>query len=156
MKKRCSWFGLFVLLVTFLFAGEQSVCAAMRKYYLSKKTVDGAHALNACATGYHMASLAEIFNTSVLKYNKQLGRKSEDSGSGPPNTIFGWIRTGWVSDKSGSPGQANCSLWTDTDQGGTMVSPFNPDWNTAATNSSPWNATVGLCSNAQPVWCVEN
>jgi len=60
-------------------------------------TFDGAHALTACVLGFHMASLWEIFNVSVLEYDTSLGATMDDSGSGPPADVLGWIRTGFNS-----------------------------------------------------------
>jgi hypothetical protein len=44
-----------------------------RKFYVTPTLHDGAHALSACATGYHMASLWEIHDTSNLTYDTDLG-----------------------------------------------------------------------------------
>ena len=75
-----------------------------RKFYLTKtEDYTGSQALSACASGYHMASLWEIFDTSNLRYDTALGASSTDSGSGPPVAVYfglghfegdGWIRTG--------------------------------------------------------------
>ncbi len=56
-----------------------------RKFYLTGSPVDGAAASGACATGYHMASLWEIFDPSGLDYNTSLGMTLEDSAQGPPS-----------------------------------------------------------------------
>ena len=71
--------------------------AGPREFYLTKTSFDGAHALTACASGFHMASLWEIFNVSVLEYDTSLGFTSADSGFGPPTVQNGWIRTGYIS-----------------------------------------------------------
>ena len=68
-----------------------------RKFYRTQTTFDGAHALTACVLGFHMASLWEIFNVSVLEYDTSLGATMDDSGSGPPADVLGWIRTGFNS-----------------------------------------------------------
>jgi hypothetical protein len=73
-----------------------------KSYYLTQTTHNGSQPLTACAAGYHMASLWEIFDTSNLKYDTALGAVSNDSGSGPPTVVIvaghilnaGWIRTG--------------------------------------------------------------
>jgi hypothetical protein len=69
---------------------------------------DGNETLTACAKGYHMASIWEILDTSNLSYNTDLGVIVDDSGSGPPNAIEGWIRTGDVT----SDHFTNCKAWT--------------------------------------------
>ena len=68
-----------------------------KSYYVTKTSHDGSEALTACAEGYHMASLWEIFDTSNLRYDTQLGATAQDSGLGPPSISGlseGWIRTG--------------------------------------------------------------
>jgi hypothetical protein len=85
---------------------------AAREFYLTKTLFPPTGALQACSTGYHMASLWEIFNVSTLKYNTELGTTSSDSGSGPPYQS-GWIRTGYVANNNPTPGVANCNGWTD-------------------------------------------
>ena len=55
-----------------------------RQFCLTKTGFNGSQALTACAAGYHMASLWEIFDTTVLRYNTALGLTKPDSGSGPP------------------------------------------------------------------------
>ena len=82
----------------------------LRQFYISTdtKVVDGANATSACADGYHMASLWEIYDTSNLEYNTTLGITQQDSGQGPPGN-YGWVRTGWGADTSTTAGQANCN-----------------------------------------------
>jgi hypothetical protein len=53
-----------------------------RKFYVTKTTHSGAQALSACAEGYHMASLREIFDTSNLRYDTELGGTTDDSEEG--------------------------------------------------------------------------
>ncbi len=55
-----------------------------RKFYLTKTYHNGAQALSACATGYHMASMWEIHQPSNLRYDTDLGFIVADSGFGPP------------------------------------------------------------------------
>jgi len=54
-----------------------------KSYYVTKTSHDGSEALTACAEGYHMASLWEIFDTSNLRYNTQLGATAPRFGSRP-------------------------------------------------------------------------
>ena len=87
-----------------------------RKFYLTRTEHDGAHALTACAGGYHMASLWEIFDTSNLRYDTELGFTRDDSGFGPP-IAQGWIRTGYIASGFGPPGLINCKAWTSANHG---------------------------------------
>lgn len=72
-----------------------------RKFYLTQDGFAGDQALSACAEGYHMASLWEIFNTSDLRYDTTLGFTQEDSGSAPPSNRNGWVRMGSSSSVGG-------------------------------------------------------
>lgn len=138
---------------------------ARRLYYLSNDMRIGSSALTGCASGYHMASLWEIFDTSNLKYNTELGLLADDSGFGPPISVngegaLGWIRTGSDADSGSTAGQANCNAWTFENgeaASGTVAQPVL-DWraSTTATSISPWIAKTGFCSVAQHVWCVQD
>jgi hypothetical protein len=48
-----------------------------RSFYLTQSLFTGSDALSACADGYHMASLWEVFDTTGLKYNTTLGATSD-------------------------------------------------------------------------------
>ena len=141
-------------------AGAQSISAQSSvpaKYYLTTALVDGDEPLTACATGYHMASLWEIIDTSNLEYNTTLGLTLTDSGSGPPAGYQGWVRTGYGSATIATPGMGNCNAWT-SDSGshnGTTVRP-SIDWTVAANQSTPWEAIMEICNTDERVWCVED
>jgi hypothetical protein len=131
-----------------------------RKFYLTKSTHDGSQALSACAAGYHMASLWEIFAPSNLRYDTALGLTLPDSGSGPP-IDSGWIRTGGLASGGGptSPGLlSNCLAWTSADplHGGTIVGLIS-GWNfTDLTRANPWVAAEVRCGFGVRVWCVQD
>ncbi len=130
-----------------------------RKFYRTQTTFDGAHALTACVLGFHMASLWEIFNVSVLEYDTSLGATMDDSGSGPPADVLGWIRTGFNSNGGGpAPGEANCRVWTSSlssDSGSAVA--LEPIWNSTTVNPiRPWVATETPCTGSLPVWCVQD
>jgi hypothetical protein len=132
-----------------------------KKYYLTTTPVDGAHVLNACASGYHVASLWEIFDTSNLAYDTSLGQSSPDSGRGPSSLHSGWVRTGWRQEDADSPGSGNCDVWTSADpaKSGTVVE-LNNQWDESPVNLNPavnpWRAFFSPCGNSVPVWCVQN
>ena len=130
-----------------------------RLFYLTQTTHDGSQALSACATGYHMASLWEIHAVSNLKYNTQLGRKSEDSGLGPPMDFAGqgWVRTGDQADIDGV-GSANCNVWTSEDHefDGTTARLFPGDASAPEKKEGPWVLGALGCLASLPVWCVQD
>ncbi len=131
--------------------------AAGREYYLTYASVpDAAHALTACASGYHMASLWEILDTSSLKYNTGLGAVRDDSGQGPPAQWAGWVRTGYGSGNAPTPGQANCNAWTSNSasQNGTYAQ-LSSNW-ASAKDIYVWLTYTTLCSQAARVWCVQD
>jgi len=129
-----------------------------RSFYLTPDFYDGSQALTACAEGYHMASLWEIFDPSNLKYDTQLGLSNADSGSGPPSFNNGWIRTGFTATGTSLAGQSNCEAWTSassTDAGTTVALPHV--WSlTNVTVVSPWIAEVRNCGSSFHVWCVQD
>jgi hypothetical protein len=128
--------------------------AAGRKFYLTQDTFFGNQALTACAKGYHMASLWEIFNLSTLTYDTKRGQATQDSGNGPP-PIAGWIRTGFLDSGAATPGEGNCHTWTSASPSdeGTLVN-LPGAWQSGSTIVSPWQATGAICSNRLHVWCV--
>ena len=143
--------------------------APARGYYvtLGPQTtgIDGSHAKGACAVGYHMASMYEISDPSNLTYRKTLGYNQDDSGNGPPWGVFGWARTGDVSDNGGadgpnSEGSSNCNNWTSntsTDYG-TAILILQPTYNLGGPHYSmgPWVVVASQCNSAPGVWCVQN
>jgi hypothetical protein len=125
----------------------------LRGYYLTSSSVNGSQALGACVSGYHMASLWEILDTSNLRYDTYWGSSRADSGEGPPTIDFGWVRTGYSPDNGSTAGQANCNVWTTTSGFGTTVSLPN-DWQNDAQHVSVWRAGIRACSNNGQVWCA--
>jgi hypothetical protein len=131
--------------------------AGNRKFYVTENEFTGSQALTACATGYHMASLWEILEPSNLTYNTTLGFVTDDSGSGPPVGVAGWIRTGWQEDVLPTRGLANCHAWTSsaaTDLGTYVYLPGI--WTLNSSTISPWGAEIDECDRPNLVWCVSD
>ena len=153
--------GIFVFLVLSVLATGRSEAASNsgRKFYLTKDRFTGAQALTACASGYHMASLWEIFDPSNLRYNKILGLTNDDSGSGPPSDRSGWIRTGASSFVLSAPGHSNCAVWTSSSNSdfGTAVE-LEDDFDAQSDDrANPWTSHALSCdANFVQVWCVQN
>lgn len=138
--------------------GPPGPAGTPRTYYLTKTGFTGQHATTACAAGYHMASLWEIFQTAALQYNTALGRGSDDSGAGPPAGVFGWIRTGNPSSNAfTSAGAPNCFAWTSSahaDVGAAIGLTFQEG---ASDNLAPWfEGANSSCDSSNGVWCVSN
>jgi hypothetical protein len=165
------WPSLIMLVLTMIMANYQPAGAAgLPKFYLTQEfTLKGSQALNACATGYHMASLFEILDVSNLRYNTTLGFVSNDSGLGPPagnplgppsQRAVGWVRTGAQQSTFAQPGLANCLSWTSDLQEhfGTVVFLPGPDpsWEEPASVVSPWIVRAEECFALERVWCVQN
>ncbi len=135
-----------------------STVNARRQFYIAPVAVAGNAPLTACAAGYHMASLWEIYDVTELQYNATLGAAQADSGNGPPTGFYGWIRTGALSTVSGGAGGANCDTWTSNsgvDSGTAVILPNG--WTSASVSLiSPWFATTQTCSQLLRVWCVED
>jgi hypothetical protein len=129
----------------------------LRRYYLTVGTVAGNAPLSACVAGYHMASYAEILDPSSLLYDTTLGTSTGDSGSGPPFSLVGWVRTGVGSSTTTQVGAGNCGVWTSNSaaSNGTTVG-LNPGWQNAPTNISPWDGLTSACNASRRVWCVQD
>jgi hypothetical protein len=138
-----------------------------RSYYLTKSRHSGAQALAACAEGYHMASLWEIYDPSHLRYATELGFTQADSGFGPPTgfpigelSARGWIRTGYLSVSTDDIGHTNCFTWTsDSQDDNGTVARLSPDWSSTfdAIRTGPWQASKRPCNHDETrVWCVQD
>jgi len=130
-----------------------------RRFYLSRNTANGVQALTACASGFHMASLFEIHDPTLLLYDTALGTGRADSGSGPPTGFFGWVRTGFDAGGAftgGGQGQNNCEAWTSG--AGGQIAGFAADWSPSASASRfpAGDVGIGLCLTARPVWCIQD
>ena len=120
----------------------------LRQYYLTQGLYNGAQPTTACASGYHMASLWEIWDTSNLEYNTTLGYNTNaDQGGGPPTMygtehVAGWVRTGSDASTSG-PGKDDCHHWTSSFGGGDKgtIIYLDEDWTTIES----WKANQGNC-----------
>jgi hypothetical protein len=136
----------------------------LRSYYLTTGTFDGAHALTACAVGYHVASFFEIRETTLLRYNTTLGLTCADCGSGPPATDVGWYRTSWYSQAPQlTRGENNCLAWTSnlSTNYGTAIGLYNnyqgfDQVYEFQVHLGTWNAVEVSCDTPMRVWCVEN
>ena len=130
-----------------------------RYFYMTQSLHNGAQALSACAAGYHMASMWEIYDPSNLRYETRLGRTQDDSGFGPPTTVVeGWIRTGYVAKADANiPGRVNCNAWTSSnfEDSGTLVH-FSQSWDAGGPGVVSWVPVSLTCSVGRPVWCVQD
>jgi hypothetical protein len=130
-----------------------------RHFYLTNSSFTPDHALTACATGYHMASLWEILDVTNLTYDYRhpAAETKADSGQGPPSNWYGWVRTGFDSSGSSTTGQGNCLTWSSASgtNNGVAVRLSN-DWETAPGDIFVWDATSFSCGMGGPVWCVRN
>ena len=106
-----------------------------KMYYLTKVQVSRDQATTVCSTGFHMANLFEIVDTSNLQYATGLPDAFsdivgiDDLRDGPSAIDFGWVRTGYAStpDPTSDPyASLNCnneSISTDAEWG-TVVAPL--------------------------------
>ena len=141
-------------------APSAGLAAMPGSYYLtSGDSYDGADAPGACAEGYHMASLWEIWDTSNLRYEGDLGYQYPDGdcGQGPPTEVQGWVRTGSTASTSAQgPGLANCAAYTSTTViSGTVVA-LPQDWSAPDSTMGVWEAGTARCSSSLRVWCVRS
>jgi hypothetical protein len=147
----------------------RSGCPGPRRFYLTKETVPGDRALEACASGYHMASRFEIADVASVVYDPKRGLTTDDSGAGPPSMAAkytsdgakGWIRTGGDARYSGAaadpPDAAtlNCAAWSTSSASalGTvayLTDAFAVDHGTSVV----WGGGPEKCDARHHVWCV--
>jgi hypothetical protein len=136
---------------------EPNTLLGVRQFYLSPGVHLGNEALSACANGYHFASLWEIADPSNLRYNHSLGVTYDDSGSGPPSSSFGRVRTGYSSSNSSTAGEANCESWTSQsspDRGTIAYLPYN--WTAGWDEIGVWTVDTRPCWLSYHVWCIED
>jgi hypothetical protein len=133
-----------------------------RWYYLtSSSSFDGSAAFSACDSGFHMASIWEIMDTSNMRYDTARGEALDDSGNGPPVFSYGWVRTGDTFYAGNEVGLANCNAWSSSSAShfGTLARLPNSSaaaWNAPATRISPWEGSTDTCDQTWSVWCVED
>ena len=129
--------------------------SGLRQYFLTDTYANGADAdTEACAYGFHMASLWEILDTSNLEYNNVLGFDKSDSGQGPPTHEQGWVRTGNDSSNSVSAGEGNCLNWgSDSFSDAGTIIRLEKDWSSGVDS---WKASTIACHVSMRVWCIED
>jgi len=115
----------------------------LRRYYLTTNAVQGSQAANACAPGFHIASVWELLDLGDLRYDTTLG-PGTDQRSGPPSQINGWA---YVDADS-------CLDWTDTSASrlGGLIALRT----TVSQDTGPWATEAGQCVATFRVWCLED
>lgn len=132
--------------------------SASTTYLLTPQAHPGHQVLDACPQGFHVASLAELRDTTHLVYDHDLGyNPSKDMGAGPPFDTGGWLHTGFSSHTTNSAGRANCAQWSSNSAAhyGTYVA-LDSSWSSPAMVSSPYFAATAQCSASLRVWCIED
>jgi len=143
---------------------NDGVPARAKMYYLTVTGFTGGDAITACDSGFHMASISEIQDSSNLEYptRSTAAYDSLVDGQrlGPPSNHMGWVRTG-AYPLTGFPD--NCNFWqssSDQQRGTTMsLYPILGDTNPDLQASDPttwWHKVQQMCSVPEPVWCVED
>ena len=149
-----------------------------RKFYLTTTEYQGGPGsgdspLEACAAGFHMASLWELADLGDLSYDLEnpSARTRDDSGEGPPVSeavggaaFRGWVRTGFGSSGALESGEGNCNAWTTTSEAAFGTRVFLPsDWRDPAFGGffplvwgTPWAGGLLSCTDSSSVWCVED
>jgi hypothetical protein len=129
------------------------ICTTQRRYYLTRSFLDGDEAPGACLTGFHMTSIFEIKDTTVLAYDTTLGATLDDSGSGPPSVLEGWVRQGFASTN------VNCEAYTSDsadDNSGSLARLVGDGEYGSSSALSPWLIGADPCSTTRRVWCIED
>lgn len=132
-----------------------------RRFYLSSGSYHGDQARFVCASGFHMASLYEVWDPSGLAYDTRRGYAGGDGA--PPVSAFGWLATGGLGTDFNAAGQANCLGWgSASSQAWGSLGQLNSGWtyfgtgSTPPTLASPWLLETDTCDKGHGVWCVED
>ena len=142
--------------------GSGPAGARNRRFYMTRTGAIGSTARAACAAGFHMASLWEIYDPTSLSYDAELGltgagNANDDLGSGPPAGAPAWVRTGWfgILTPTGA-GQLSCTGWTNgtIGQNGSQAA-LRSNWGTPGA-AWPWDVSAIQCNFPQSVWCIED
>ena len=139
-----------------LVEGSPVITAATQRrlFYQTSATHPGNAASTACAAGFHMASMWDLYDPT-LRYASDhpdaLAPVTWDLGEGPPFAVTAWVRSGRPSSTSDQAGVGNCSQWTSSsinDHG--SVAGLDVFWGTA------WFGLSGTCNSTRRVWCVQD
>jgi hypothetical protein len=129
--------------------GTSTPPSHVRTYYLTKGRFTGDQVLEACARGYHLASMYELENSGALAYNPKLGVRFEPYQWGPPFADELEEEHGWFDNGERAGRGENCNGWqpdplcTGCYRGGTFG--FKTGRRNADCLSESWR-----------VWCISN
>lgn len=122
-----------------------------KTYYLTRDLHRGNDVQDACADGYHFASVWELLDISHMSYDTELGNTREDSGYGPPVEEPGWMRTGHFPSS-----EANCVAWTSSKVGDRgLAASLHLDDSTPYVEPV-WRRAYYDCPDMAYVWCVSD
>jgi hypothetical protein len=126
-----------------------SLAKGPRKFYLTRTEHDGAHALSACAAGYHMVAV-EILDPRTCATTGSWVRPTLIRASAHPISSS----AGFAS--SSIPPLTNCSVWTNASgtELGNAVSLHGYFDSNPVTQISPWFAFTFECNSEHRVWCA--
>jgi hypothetical protein len=129
------------------------ICTGGRRYYLTNATGTGAAAGSACADGFHLAPVSELFETSarVLTYDTlRAAAQQAPLGKGPPANVLGWATSGEATLDCSGGAASGLAVYLD----GTTVLPEQQALKSSRV--SQWVGERSPCGTAHFVWCVED
>jgi hypothetical protein len=143
------------------------VPAKAKMYYLTVASFTGGDAITACDTGFHMASIPEIQDSSNRQYDTIRSTPAYDEpsyyqGFGPPSDHMGWVRTGSFPLLAGVPDYSDFSMSSFDQQSGTTMSLHTQVWEDSYMDPYPedtetgWHLKQIAYNSPQQVWCVED
>ena len=126
----------------------EAIAGQQRSIYLTDTYHTGADVANACAEGYHFASITELLGSYSMVYNPTLGTYYE-------NQAFGILQGGeaWV---KGDPRGKDCEGWTSNDPNvsGAVTSLF--DLTDDGRHNPEWLDFEATCDTEWRVYCVSD
>lgn len=179
MKIRAISATLFlVILCAAVVVFQPRVASAQKLFYLTNVAYMAPQAPTACAAGFHMASIPELYNTAGLQYYYNFPQaiaigSAGDQGEGLPVGYLGYVRTGMNSTTTltYAPAQyiPDCNNWTSSGSSGNYYDlgiqiGFNyqlqwPNYTTAPAGQLTavgWFYDIEACNVARWVWCIQN
>jgi hypothetical protein len=158
--ERGFWLGVGSAFVSNTSAGNGAVdlcgdgiCTGGRRYYLTTATSTGAAAGSACADGFHLAPVSELFETTalVLTYDTlRAAAQQAPLGDGPPANLLGWAASGEATLDCSGGAASGLAVYLD----GTTVLPEQQALKSSRV--SQWVGERSPCGTAHFVWCVED
>jgi hypothetical protein len=126
----------------------ESMVGQQRSVYLTSTYHSGADVANACAEGYHFASITELLGSYNMVYNPTLGTYYEYQAFGMLQGGEAWVKT--------ARAETSCVDWTSSDpnENGAVTSLI--DLTDDGLHNPQWYDFEASCDSEWRVYCVSD